>query len=117
LQIVIGLKTLVLSSQLVVVGDGKDETVLQGWSRTRTTSNGNHGETNGISLICEEGIGAFRLPLYPLAVAKPGAVLLWNSVRGDGIEYIDYGSGKLERFVLESTNPYDLWMAQRAASG
>ena len=57
-QIVVGLKTIVLSSRLVVLGNGKDETVLQGWSRTRTILNGSHGETTGIGLFYD---GAFQL--------------------------------------------------------
>lgn len=47
--------------------------------------------------------------LFPLCVAKSGQVLIWNSVRSNEVEYINYGSGRLLTESFSETNPHLLW--------
>lgn len=49
--------------------------------------------------------------LHPFVLQRGESFLLWNAIRGDSIEYVDYASGALLQMDLGTTDPYALWKA------
>jgi hypothetical protein len=113
-----GLRPLVLSSTLAFLeGDGELMT-FKGWDRgsKRLSSELSQEmqQSDILVLLRKESQSTPPLLLYPLIIKQSHCTLLWNSVRGDAIEYIDYGSGELKRFVFPDTAPYNLWRERQA---
>jgi hypothetical protein len=116
LEMTRGLKPLVFSSAIAVLKDGREPSILQGWDRWKYLLPKPSDETEQLAvpyLLRKDSEPAPPLLLYPFMISHSDSVLLWNSMRGDAIEYIDYGSGKLQRFKFPDTDPYNLWKAEQ----
>jgi hypothetical protein len=113
LQMVSGLRPLVLSSTLAVLDEDGEPASFQGWNRDGKSLDSESSEEiqpYDILVLLREGSQSTPpLLLFPLIIKQSHCTSLWNSVRGNAIEYIDYGSGDLQRLVLADTDPYNMW--------
>lgn len=115
LAMAVGLKKLVFESLTISQDNNKNKSYLQGWDRKRylRQENGGDREASKIYLQTEENDRSSSIMLYPLAVAYKNSILLWNRIKGECIEYIDYSSGQIVKFNLSETDPYIIWTLSR----
>lgn len=53
----------------------------------------------------------FVVRLFPFIVECGGSILLWNKCANNGVEYMDFGTGRTSRCELPSSSPLDLWVS------
>ena len=117
LQMVWDLRSLVIDSTITTSKGVGEPIALRGWNRTvRGISRGvgqGTQEHDLVFLLRKDSKTSPFLLVYPFMVKQANSVLLWNSVRGNAIEFIDYGSGKLQRIAFQEINPFNLWNKQQ----
>jgi len=115
LTMVIGLQDLVFVSPTVNQDNKQNNDYIHGWDRKRylRPENERDEEVRKMYLQIENNGQLCSVMLYPLAVGYMNSILLWNRVKEEWIEYIDYSSGKLVKFNLLGTDPYVIWTRSR----
>lgn len=94
LDMVLGLESLVLSSDIVTIKQSGEEVNLNGWLRGKRDSS-----IEGKYLI-QENLGFLKLPinrillLYPFTFVKDNSLYVFDQVRGNEIIFLDYNSGE-----------------------
>lgn len=113
LHLVSCLKPLVLDS-VITTTSSRSRSVLRGWTREIDAGirdfKSDQVPYEPAYLADKKNNGRHeQILLYPFVVKVSDSLLIWNSVRGNTVEFIDYGSGQLLCLPLPSTNPYELW--------
>jgi hypothetical protein len=104
---------LVLSSALFYHTPTEGTTILQGWQRSGVSAAGKARPPIIYSAypvyLGLESAQAPPLLLYPFLISRSGSALVWNSVRGKRVEYLDYGSGQLVQESFDEADAHSLW--------
>lgn len=118
LHMVDGLNELTLWSSLERLELDDSSTEFRGWHRSNEHDTPLNefvwdNQTNffGITPRTDQ---ATPILLFPLCVEGTGRILVWNSVRGNAVEYTDYRTGELPTLSFGETNPRTLWERQVA---
>ena len=114
LQLAAGLHVLVFGTALLAAGAGTEQPPIKGWLRRRTPENGSD-KSSFYRLALLHNRDRTLWPVYPFIVGFGRAILLWNSIKGNMIELVDYGGGTVHHLPVSKTNTYRMWHAAAAS--